>query len=357
MKTRMDNLSDKITGAGLSGFVTFHPAHLRYLTGFTGSSGCVWMSDGNATLLTDGRYTEQARQEVTHAHVIITKPGQTLHDALTALIPDAAVIGFESRLVSVWTLRKLQETLPTVEWRPTDRLVESLRDSKDPSEIAAIRRAIEVSEQSYLAVQESIGGGVTERQLASRLDYEMRLRGAERSAFDTIVAFGDHAALPHARPGDRVLQANECVLIDFGAVVDGYHADLTRTVYYGNPPQEFSAAYRAVEDAHLAAVKSIRAGESCRVADAVARAALERHGLAEFFTHSLGHGIGLDIHESPTIGMKSDDLFAENQVFTIEPGVYRPGQFGIRIENPYQLASGKLVSLASLPMDLHRIRR
>lgn len=355
MKTRLDNLSDKITGAGLSGFVTFHPGHLRYLTGFTGSSGCVWMSDGNATLITDGRYTEQARQEVTHAHVIITKPGQTLHDALTALIPDAAVIGFESRLVSVWTLRKLQETLPTVEWRPTDRLVESLRDSKDPSEIAAIRRAIEVSEQSYLAVQESIGGGVTERKLASRLDYEMRLRGAERSAFDTIVAFGDHAALPHARPGDRVLQANECVLIDFGAVVDGYHADLTRTVYYGVPPAEFLVAYEAVQEAHLAAAESIRVDGPCRQADAVARTALEKRGLAEFFTHSLGHGIGLDIHESPTLGMASDERFSENQILTIEPGLYIPGRFGIRIENDYRVTREGVENLVALHVDLVRI--
>jgi Xaa-Pro aminopeptidase len=336
----------------IDAFITFYPVHLRYLTGFTGSSGALVIHADRAIFFTDGRYTDQAHAKVRIADVIITDRGQSLSDAITKSrrVPNGARIGFEAARLSFSHVEKLKNLMTRNSWIPTQSFVERLRRNKSSDEMTEIRKAIRITETAFEETVNRIKPGVSERELAIELDHLLRQSGADGTGFETIVAFGERSALPHARPTDRALRSGEAVLIDCGAVVNGYHADMTRTLFAGRAPEDFRSAYDTVRRAHRFAVESAAPGTSCRQMDDAVRRELGR--FADFFSHSLGHGLGLDVHETPTLSAASDETLQTGDVVTIEPGLYFPGQFGIRIENDVWISGSGPVDLMSTTIEL-----
>ncbi len=286
-----------------------------------------------ATLVTDARYAEQAVDEAPDCELIIAATGLTW--ALTAPLERAAApVGFESRDVSVAVWEELTRAHDGIEWKGVGGLVEQLRVGKDRTEIQAVRRALEVAESALEETVEALRPGTTEVGLAAALENACRVRGAERMSFDTIVASGPRGALPHARPTERLLHKGDLAVVDMGCVVDGYCSDITRAVLLGPElPADWKRVHEALSAAREAALAVVAAGVSAREVDAAARQALAERGLGEAFVHSLGHGVGLEVHEAPRLAQRSDDVLMVDTVVTIEPGVYLPGKGGMRLED------------------------
>ncbi|MBI3896057.1 MAG: aminopeptidase P family protein [Acidobacteria bacterium] len=312
--------------------VSFLP-NVHYLTGFSGSAGLVLISRDASLLFTDSRYTLQAHEEVKGSRVVIAK-GDSLAAAAKRVPKEASArIGFESQAVSYQAHQKLRSLLPGKRLVAVSGLVELLRMEKEEDEIDRIRKASEVASRALLETLPLLRPGIREREVAAEIEYRMRLHGADRPSFETIVAFGDHAALPHAHPGERRLRPKECILIDLGAILGGYASDMTRTVFLGEPSRQASQMYQAVLEALKEAEAVIRVGVAGGRVDAAARRVLKRHGYGRYFTHSTGHGVGREVHELPRLAPKQNQLLPERAVVTVEPGVYIPGYGGVRIED------------------------
>lgn len=307
---------------------------VRYLTGFTGSSGFCLVTAGESTLFTDPRYTTQARAEVS-CRVKITK-GKAMLAAVVERVKALGVrkLGFSANLMSFGTHAFLRKELPLgTELVAADGVVETLRMVKSPAEVDLIRRAVETNSRAFARALKTLKAGMTEGDLAAEIDYQMRQQGAEGVCFETIVASGERAALPHARPTRAAIQPDRLLLIDMGACQDGYASDMTRTVGVGKPSRRLRAAYGAVLESQLAAIDAIRPGVTVEKVDRAARKILRQHGLEKAFVHSLGHGLGLEIHEGPRLGRGEKTKLEPGMAITIEPGVYLPGDYGIRIED------------------------
>jgi len=315
------------------------PASVRYLSGFTGSNGWLLVGPGIRLLITDARYREQGGLEAPE-YTTVVAPG-ALTAALREHLPTgAARIGFDPGSVSYSTWAKLTHDRPA-RWVSVDGLVEGIRSIKEPEEVLAIRRALELAERVLFDVVGKIRPGMTELQVAALLDYECRTRGATAMAFDTIVAAGARAALPHARPSDAVLASGDLLVVDFGCIVDGYCSDITRAVLVGDEvDSEWQRVHAAVDEARAAAVSAISPGVAAREVDGVARDVLTRAGLGEYFSHSLGHGVGLEVHEGPRLSARSDDVLAAGMIVTVEPGVYLSGRGGVRLEDMVLVTAG-----------------
>jgi Xaa-Pro aminopeptidase len=300
--------------------------NVRYLVGFSSSNAALFVEPERVRLFSDFRYAEAARA-VEGVEFVETK--RSLVGALAELLEGA--VGFEADAVSYasWEVLRAGE----LELVPRRGLVEALRAVKDESELEKIRRAGEITSQAYTQFVEERFVGRTERELAWRLDKLFHELGADAPAFETIVASGPNAAKPHARPTDRTMEAGETVVIDAGAMVDGYNADCTRTFATGSLPDELTAAYEATLEGQLAGLEVVRAGVTGVDADAAAREKIEAAGLGEKFGHGLGHGVGLEVHEAPRLSRESTDTLAAGNVVTVEPGVYLEGLGGIRIED------------------------
>lgn len=308
---------------------------VRYLTGFTGSNGWLLLTaDGKGLLLTDPRYTVQARQE-TNCRVRIVK-GSKMLTALVEAVGASRIrrLGLDGGQVT-WQMHEgLREALPMrVELVHTPGAVAQQRMIKSPAEVTLIREAVRTNSRAFEAAIGRFRPGMTENELAGELDYQMRRHGAEGVCFETIVASGARAALPHARPGRAKIMANQLLLIDMGASQAGYASDMTRTVAVGRVPRVQREAYAAVLDAQQAALECVRPGVRLAEADVTARRVLRRAGLDRFFVHSLGHGLGLDVHEAPRLARTEGGTFSPGMVVTIEPGIYLENEFGIRIED------------------------
>ncbi|MDE2996995.1 MAG: M24 family metallopeptidase, partial [Bacteroidota bacterium] len=249
-------------------------------------------------------------------------------------------------------VQHIRLTVPTAEVIAVEDPFPEMRASKTAHELSAISMALEMSEAVFNGVLNMIREGVTEKDIAAEIDHQHRLRGASGPAFDTIVAFSENAALPHARPCERALKKGDTILMDFGGVVDGYHSDITRTVSFGRADKEFLEAYQAVKQSLEAATEYAEAGVQGVTLDRVARDVLTRHGYGARFTHSLGHGVGLEIHEYPSVSQRNPSPLPMDCVVTLEPGVYLEGHFGIRIENMVHLRKGTCDTLNTLSTDL-----
>ena len=305
--------------------------NIRYLTGFTGSDGALLLERERTVLLVDGRYTTQARAEAGQTEIIEYRdkvPG--ISEILVAGKIKAA--GFEAAAVSFETYRKLKETVSDINLIPLPGDID-LRAIKDEAEIALIRQAAGIASQTLAAMQGDIKPGVKERDVALELEYRIRQNGAEGVAFPPIVASGSNAALPHAHPGERRLSPGDAVVIDFGAIYEGYHSDETCTFFLGFASARQRELYAIVKEAHDRALASVMAGMACREVDRIARMCIEEKGFRKFFSHGTGHGVGLDIHEPPRIAPPSQAILKAGMVVTIEPGIYIPGEWGIRIED------------------------
>lgn len=308
-------------------------ANVRYLTGFTGSNGWLVLGAEDALLLTDTRYTEQAAAE-THGLPLEIAPAG-LAAGLPPRLGDRALrrVGFEAGNVTVALRGKLEEALEA-EWVPLEGIVEGLRRCKDEEEIAAVRAALDLTEEALGEVAATIRPGQSEAEVAAALEYACRRRGATAMAFETIVASGPRSALPHGVASERVIRAGEPVMIDMGCVLRGYRSDITRMLWVGGEPDdEWRVAHALVDAARAAGLAALRAGVDCAAVDAAARSLIESAGHGDAFSHGTGHGVGLEIHEAPKLSARSIDVLQAGMVVTVEPGVYFSGCYGIRIED------------------------
>ena len=318
----------------------------RYLSGFDGSAGYLFITDKKAVLATDFRYTEQAAREAPGFEIL--RIGGNLAEWFPGLVAGlgAKRLGFEPADVIFSFHRQLQDALKkkdvVAKLVPVSGLVESLRAVKEPLELELIKEASVITDAAFNKISAEIKPGITELQIAWGLEKEMRQNGSQALPFEIIIASGPEASLPHHKPTGRVLKAGEPVVIDMGAKVNGYATDLSRTVCTGKQDAKFKKIYSIVLEAQEKAIAGVRAGMTGHQADALAREVIKKAGYADAFGHSLGHGVGLQEHESPRLGPGSKDVLENGMVFTIEPGVYIPGWGGVRIEDTVILEKGKV---------------
>lgn len=346
---RTSQLREKLPTLGVDALLVTQPENRRYLSGFTGSAGWLIISPGSAVLMTDSRYYEQVGREAPDWGLarITGTPYPVLAEQLQAI--GVRRLGFESQHVTVDQLETLKRELPDVEWVPLKDTVEPLRAVKDEGEIAAARRAVALTDQALAHALSVARPGMTERQVAWEIESYMRTHGAAAVSFEPIVAAGPNGALPHARPSDRPIQAGEPIVIDIGCVVDGYCSDLTRTVSLGRPSERVLEVWDIVLRAQLAAEAVMRAGLPGSQADAAARDVIVAAGYGDQFGHGLGHGVGLVVHEKPGAGRLSTDVLAAGNLVTVEPGIYLPGEFGVRIEDLVLVREDGIEVLSAAP--------
>ncbi|HKW34382.1 MAG TPA: Xaa-Pro peptidase family protein [Candidatus Acidoferrum sp.] len=333
-----------------------HPANWLYLTGFTGESGALVVSKNGTTLITDGRFVVQAKGETTGVRIreqkgtVLESAAETLREAR------ARRVGFDAIHVTVAQLQNARKAAKgRLKWIPAPAMVEALRARKDAAELAQMRKAAALAVEIVESAIGLLKPGVCEREVGAEIEYQMRKRGAFGPAFETIVAFGSRAALPHARPTAKRLRKNELVVLDLGVILGHYCSDITRTVFVGRAPKRIQTWYKAVLEAQGAAISSVGVGVSCGAVDAAARRVLEGYGLGRFFVHSTGHGLGLEVHEDPRVARGQARLLEPGNVVTIEPGVYSEGIGGIRIEDDVAVHAGRTEVLTRAPRHLIEI--
>jgi Xaa-Pro aminopeptidase len=344
---------------GLDALLVTSRPNIRYLSGFSGSAGLAFATRNTLLVLTDFRYDEQARQEcgaVARVEIEATSIWERLFKELAggSGLGAGASIGFEAHIVTVKEAERFSSTAAAAwRWKPVSELVERLRVRKDAGEIASIRAAAELAAAALRETLAAVRPGQTELAIAARLEGALRRRGSEAYPFPTIVASGPRTALPHAHTSSRSVAAGEWLLLDFGAVVDGYCADVTRTVVVGGRADESQRAlYAIVQDAQRRAREGVRVGMTGREADALARDPIEARGFGAAFGHSTGHGLGLEVHEAPRLARTVAEPLPENAVVTIEPGVYIAGSGGVRIEDDVHLSADGPVLLTDGCTDL-----
>jgi len=326
----------------------------RYFTGMKSSAGVIVAFKEKAYLIIDFRYIEKARNTVKNAEVIEENNlfGQ-IKELLCKHNAKNAVIESEYMTVKDMHLYKSKlEGFEIIADNSLSNAIKNMRSTKDDKEINAIKKAQIIAERAFEEILNYIKAGVTERQIALKLDYLMQLYGAEAISFDTIALSGKNTSMPHGVPSDKEIRNGEFVLMDFGAVYDGYHSDMTRTVCVGNPTDEMKKVYEIVLSAQNNALEKARAGITACELDSYARNIIDENGYGEFFGHSLGHGVGLEIHEFPNASPRSDTVISENQVITVEPGIYLPNQFGVRIEDFVVIHKEKCENLTKSPKNL-----
>ncbi|WP_223066528.1 M24 family metallopeptidase [Paenibacillus caui] len=323
----------------------------RYLTGFTGSSGYVLITAEKAYLLTDFRYMTQAPQQAVGFDVVEHGPSvsQSLQELLQA--QKATRLGFESDNLSFSAYNKYAEELAGVQLIPASGLVEQIRIIKDDEELAVMKEAADLADRTFMHMLEFIKPGLTELEVAIEMEFFMRKNGATSSSFDTIIASGERSALPHGVASERVIGSGDFVTMDFGALLNGYCSDITRTVAVGKPSDQLREIYDIVLEAQLNGLAKLGPGMTGREADALTRDIIAKYGYGEQFGHSTGHGLGMEVHEAPRLSKLSDDILKPGMVVTVEPGIYLPGVGGVRIEDDVVITETGIRRLTESPKD------
>jgi Xaa-Pro aminopeptidase len=353
MSTRAERLIAALDGAGVDLMLVSNLVNVRYLTGFTGSNGLVLIGPNTRVFLTDFRYTEQAEQEVYPEFERVTVAQNLTADAVEHLPDGSLRVGYESETVTVDGYERTRGLFPErAELVAVKGLVETMRLVKDEQEIELIAAAQKIADDAFEALLAGGLEGRTERDLALALEHDMRLRGAESPSFDSIVAGGGHGALPHATPRDVKLEQGQLVVIDWGAKFAGYCSDCTRTVAIGEPGPAAREAYELVLGAQQVGLDEVRAGGNGKEIDKAVRDIIYGAGHEGHYGHGLGHGVGLEIHEAPTLSFRSEDILQAGTVVTVEPGVYLPGKFGIRIEDLVVVTDDGIRILTQIPKPL-----
>jgi Xaa-Pro aminopeptidase len=354
--SRLKRFEQILSEQNLDGFVVTHPANLRYLCGYTGSNGLLLFFDGRRAFFTDGRYTQQAREEVNGPRVVIAK-GPLLNDAAKFLAKlNASVIGFEADYTTVAGAEQMRKLLTRkIRWKPTTGLVMRQRMIKDGQELRLITNAVKLGAAVYLEALKVLHPGVRESEVAGRLEYAARQSGAEGMSFETIVAAGKRAALPHGRASSQPIPRRGFVVVDSGVILRGYCSDMTRTVHVGRVSRQGRRWYKAVLEAQLSAIAAVAPGKTAAEVDQAARNVLKSADLDAYFTHSTGHGVGLEIHEPPRLGKNQTEQLEAGMVITIEPGIYVPGEGGIRIEDMVVVTNAGCKVLTPVTKDLTEI--
>ncbi len=312
---------------------------IRYFTSFDCSDGFLLLYKGEKFLYVDNRYYFASKQNAKATTVLLSE------GSLNEFISENQIksVGIVYEYTSASFLKSLNEL--NVKVYDCADYIASLTSVKTDNEIDLIKQSCQIAEKSFFQLLPFITEGVSERDLKLELEYIMAKNGAEKPSFDTIIAFGENSAVPHHKTSNKKLTVNSPILIDFGSLYGGYCSDMTRTLFFGEPNEEFLKVYNAVKLAHLTAFENITSGITGNVADGYARKVLNDNGYGEYFTHSLGHGIGVKIHESPRLSVKSNYVLKDGNVFSIEPGVYLNGKFGVRIEDTVAIINGKCVSM------------
>ncbi len=331
---RIDSLRKKIRAENLDGLVVNHLDYIRYLTGFTGTAGLLIIMNDSAHFFTDFRYTIQAGKQVKGAKVV-TVPAEPIAslNGYSWLHKKNLRLGFDGQHLTVAQQALIKEKIPEVLLTPSEALLEDLGWVKDSDEIASIKKAVEIADVAFGRILQIIRPGIRERELAAELEYQMAMQGSEKPAFESIVASGYRSALPHGIASEKKVQKGDFITFDFGATINGYVSDITRTVVVGKASPRQRKIYEIVLKAQKSGINAVKAGRDCKKVDEACRKIIKKAGFGKNFGHGTGHGIGYYIHVGPRISPRSNDELAVNHIVTIEPGIYIPGWGGVRIED------------------------
>ena len=351
MSNRLRRLRIYMKDQDISGIVVTKPENRRYLSGFTGTAGMLFVSQDNSFLLTDFRYIEQAKIQAPDCQII--KYSKSPYEVLDELVKKLSIvkIGFESDYVTFDNYRHLTRIVDQNKLTPI--IIDGLRIVKEQQEIERIKKAVDIADKAFSRILTFIRPGLTEQDVALELEYQMRSLGAEKSAFDIIVASGSRGALPHGVASSKNVELGDLVTMDFGAVYQGYHSDITRTICMGKASEKQKEVYSIVLKSQLAGVQAVKSGRTGKEVDSVARKTIEDAGYGDYFGHGLGHGVGLAIHEEPRLSPSNEDgVLTESMIVTVEPGIYIPDWGGIRIEDTVVVAADKAEVLTASSKQL-----
>jgi Xaa-Pro aminopeptidase len=352
MRERIGRLRKILVERGIDGFLVTHLPNVRYLSGFSGTNGLCLVGRDASYFITDFRYDEQSHQEVKGLRIAVAKKNLFGELEKRKLLRGMHRVGIEGNYLPYAEYQKLKRAFPRIRFVVFADVVEGISAVKDGQEIGLIRKAAQISDKVFNEVVKSIKPGVRESEISADISYLHKTYGAERDAFETIVASGIRGALPHGIASAKKIRKGEFVTLDFGCVYRGYCCDITRSVSVGEPAKKLREVYRIVSDAQSNAIEAVRSGMAAKDLDAVARRHIARNGFGKYFGHSLGHGIGLQIHEPPRISAESSYRLRDGNVITIEPGIYLPGIGGVRIEDDVVVMNGRSVVLNRAPKEL-----
>ena len=347
---KINKLREVMNEKGLEAVVILSPYNRRYLSGFTGTSGSLLITQDKSLLITDFRYIQQANDQAQDFEVI-NQEGPML-SKINDLIKEGQYknVGVESHLITYNEYQALNTD--AVELSSIESVIETIRMVKDEFEIKQIQKAADIVDETYEHILKWVKPGMTENEVNNEMEMFMRSKGATCSSFDTIVASGHRGALPHGVASNKVIEEGDMITLDFGALYEGYVSDVTRTFAIGEPKEEMKKIYNIVLEAQLAALEQIKPGMTGKEADTIARDIIKSYGYGEQFGHSLGHGIGLEVHEGPALSQKSDIVLEENMYITLEPGIYVDGLGGVRIEDDVLVTKNGLQRFTKSSKDL-----
>ena len=342
---RLENLKLELQKYGLDGIYVTNLTNIRYLTGFTGSAGSVLILGHKQYFFTDGRYIEQSKEQVKHYDIHIVGSAHYLEIAKLNLINDKKLIALEGDFVSINLFNSLKQTMPKVSWEFTSGIIEQLAAIKDSSEIDSLKTAIEITDEVFTQIIPELKIGAVEREISAKISYLFKQNGADGDSYESIIASGHLGALPHARPSNKQFETGDFVVMDFGALYNGYHADMTRTVVIGKATYKHKEIYDIVLESQLAGIKCAKAGVTGAEVDFACRDVIDKYGYGNKFIHSTGHGIGLEVHTHPRLSSFNTKPLLENYVVTIEPGIYLAGWGGVRIEDDCLIKKDQCIPL------------
>lgn len=345
-KKRLQKLRNQLQDG--EGILVSDPKNAFYFSGINSSNIHLYVTHEKAVLLTDFRYRQVSEEN--EAGFLVMAEG-SLMAKLKEIITEETVY-IEQQFLTVHFYKMLLDHFPNKNFPNVKSMIMDIRLIKDEGELGKLKIAQEIADKAYTEMLSFVKEGVSEIELKAELEYRMVRAGAQKTSFDTIVLFGPHAALPHGEPKGRILSKGDVMLFDFGCLYEGYCSDVTRTIFFGEVSEKARHAYETTLTAHKLAREFIGVGKACSEADKIARDYIEKNGYPGAFGHSLGHGVGVKVHEHPTLGQSSTEIFANGMVFSVEPGIYLPGEFGIRIEDTCYLENGHLISTTTLEKEL-----
>jgi Xaa-Pro aminopeptidase len=352
MSPRIKKLRSQLEQLQLDAFLVTLMPHVRYLSGFSGSSGFGLITNRSCYLVTDGRYAQQVKNQTKNWKIFITKDTLFEEAERRHIFRSGWRVGFDGNALKFTEYSQLKKKFPKTKFLPRIDCIEQLAAIKDEEEIGKIKKAVAITDKVFTEILDIIKPGISELDVAAEISYRQRKHGSEADAFESIVVSGVRSSLPHGRPSVKKMRSGELVTLDFGCAVEGYHSDLTRTIVLGKPKTEAKKIYNVVLQAQLRAIDAARNGVKTKDVDAVARDYITQRGYGKYFRHSLGHGIGLQVHEQPRLSVQSKALLQKGNVVTIEPGIYIPNFGGVRIEDDVVITNGQCEVLNKSPKEL-----
>ncbi len=349
--SRVTQVMNELKVQELDAILITNPYNLRYLSNFTGTAGLALITQEKAYFITDFRYKEQAVEQATDFEIVIHT--ESIYQKVGDIIQRDGLkdVGFEEEVVTISVYSELEEVAGNTHWAPSSGLIEELREVKDESELVLIRKAVEIAEAGFAHILDYIKPGQTEIEVANELDFYMRSQGASGVSFDTIVASGVRSAMPHGVASDKVIEKGDMITIDFGCYYEGYASDMTRTFAIGDPGDELKKIYEIVKEANERVTKAARPGMTGKELDAVARDYITAQGYGKEFGHTTGHGLGLEVHEGPSVSHRNTEKLVPGNVVTNEPGIYRSGLGGVRIEDDLVITAEGVENLMTTPKE------